>query len=419
MTDLLGSLEESRQDLRLKLSVNGELQPKIGKKVRYFWELQIRGNSEYPSIEELIVEVSLNPEEEEYYRIIESQPIKEINQVGTLSFGLPTFPLPFLTPTAAISYGLPINVMSIDHQPSSKKVKWIFSNINFQRNLEGTAQGSVCIEFSPKSVDNKFKINIEISPKFLKKSYLPKAIRKRFNLERPFELLNIKGRDFQNQSKDIVPYDPEYGKPEIDSPDRRVLKYTFDTKKGELYKGDVRNVSLRADTLSALFRSLAATKENKDLIKQAGRSIGKDFLFVYENRIKHGKEANVQELAIYDSTAGMGNFLIDIRKRRIEVENSFLACGVNNIQSGETACTFLEGYFEGILSRIWDRDVEVSEEWCVSKGDRTCRFEIREKARCINELELLGKDKNIYKLMILKKEPALIESQNQDLEKIE
>jgi predicted hydrocarbon binding protein len=420
MKDLLASHEESRQGLRLKLTVNGEMQPKIEEITKYSWEVKIIGNRQYPHIKELIVEVTFSPEEKKeeggYFSIEESQPTNESEDIGTLSFGLA--PLP-------ISFSRQIKERYIQHEPlDGVGVKWIFSNIVFPKErFEGFVKGSVCVKFSSKSADNKFKINIDIYPKFLKRSYLPMAIRKKLNRVDTFELLNIKGRDLQEESKNIIPYDPQYGKPERDAPDRRVLKYIFDTKKCELYKGDVRNVSLRADTLSVLFKILAIKQENEDIediIRKAGRLIGKDFLFVYENRIKHGNEADSRELAYYDSTAGMGKFLIDIRKKRIEVENSFLACGINNIQSGKTACTFLEGYFEGILSILWNRDdLKVREKECVSKGDRTCKFEILEKAKCINELELLGKDKNIYKFMILKKEPGPGESQEHDPEEIE
>ena len=127
----------------------------------------------------------------------------------------------------------------------------------------------------------------------------------------------------------------------------------------------------------------------------------------------NGKNANLQDLAYYDSTAGMGKFTIDIRKKWIEVEKSFLTYNTNFTQSGKTACIFLEGYFEGILSGFLEKDLKVREVKCVSRGDSVCRFEIDENAIYIEDLEFVGKDKNIYKFMLSKKETTPIDNSNQ------
>ena len=380
MEILLGSAKEAKEDVELIVTLHGEEFPEIEKDYMYWWMLQITSNRKYPLINELNIDVSFNPEDHAYFHIKEGSPTNEKKEIGNLSVQF--------TP---MSLNFPIKETDIVFTKlSTTKVRWTFKNIDLTKSRFNTIGGNISVRFLPKSAENekKFKIFFDSYPKFSKKSIFPRIIREKFNLSTNLELINIKSKDIE--IKEIIPHDPKFGKPTRDSPDQRILKYTYDTKKGELYKGDVRNVSLRADTLSTLFGYIieesikkSKTKDCEDIIRGAGRIIGRDFLFIFENKIHDGKKTKPQQLAYYDSTAGMGKFTIDIRNKFIEVENSFLTYGTSYIQRDITACIFLEGYFEGILRGILDKkNLIVREKKCASRGNSVCRFEVLENGEC-------------------------------------
>lgn len=165
---------------------------------------------------------------------------------------------------------------------------------------------------------------------------------------------------------------------------------------GRLKIGNTINVALRAKTMQELLNQFQKEypNDNQTLIKDAGKKIGESFandlkaeLLQYgiETIIKSGKKNDLLEKKLslwtkYDSSTGMGIFELgqleftDGLRGNILLKNSFLA--YDRISEIPT-CTFMEGYIEGVISKILQMPITVKEIECSSvTGSEYCKFEI-------------------------------------------
>lgn len=362
MNDLIrDAIKAERKNLKIDvLCIFGESSPEIGKRHTYKWALKVTGNKNYRYIKELIIDINFYPEKENYLHIIECRPEDESIDVGTFSIQGP----------GGIGFNKPISIKKASCITKSTKASWIFNDINLNKNelFEETIKGELDVEFTSDSKYGEVGFGISIMPTFVKRKY--------YFRKYSFDGLSIDAFNVKDKCAKILPYDPVMGKPVEDSINKRIFKYTYYTEEGILLKGAVRNVSLRAETLSNFLKYLRDHHKNESecikTFREAGRHIGSIFIFDFENKVLKRK-AKIQDWIDYDSSAGMGRFLVDVRRKKIEVKNSFEAF---NISSDKPVCCFLEGYFEAILSTIYNKNITVCEEECIAKGNKICTFKI-------------------------------------------
>jgi predicted hydrocarbon binding protein len=239
-------------------------------------------------------------------------------------------------------------------------------------------EGVVSARFFPESIDKRITISMNVIPIFCKKK-IP------FRMNPCPSPPKIEAKEVKENCTEIIPGDPERGYAGFDRPDNeRFLTYRYIIDQGILEKGTgkeaIRNVSLRAKTLSTFFDKLRRNMPLSDDLyhknmKAVGREIGADFVNELETILS--RKPTLEEWSDYDASAGMGRFKI-IDKKKIVAKNSFNAYK-NPSDKPVCVCSFLEGYFEGILKEIWGTTVIVTEISCIGKGDKECVFKIEEK----------------------------------------
>ncbi len=150
-----------------------------------------------------------------------------------------------------------------------------------------------------------------------------------------------------------------------------------DRHSGALYKGEIRNVSLRAATLHTLVDGLVhAVPSNRrtDLLHRIGVTVGAawsqdllDELRRYEGSnwaaVAHDAKAIMRRWADYDASAGMSRFdfhelddLDDTGCRMVTLENSWLS----RMPSIWPLDHCMAGYIEGTLRALLGSDVSVT-----------------------------------------------------------
>ena len=167
---------------------------------------------------------------------------------------------------------------------------------------------------------------------------------------------------------------------------------------GRLKIGNTINVALRAKTMQDILNQFQEENLNgyHTVIKDAGRRVGKSFANdLKAELIQYGiqtmtESGNKNELLVkkislwakYDSSTGMGIFKLDQGqlesanglKGNILLKNSFLA--YDRISETPT-CIFIEGYLEGVISKILQMPIIAKEIECSSvTGSEYCKFEI-------------------------------------------
>ncbi len=170
---------------------------------------------------------------------------------------------------------------------------------------------------------------------------------------------------------------------------------------GRLKIGNTINVALRANTVQELLNQFQKEfpKDYGVIVKNTGKIVGESFaedlkaeLIQYgiPTIIDSGKNTKLLEeklslWAKYDSSTGMGIFeldqnrleFIDGLRGSILLKNSFLAY---NRKSAVPTCIFIEGYIEGVTSKILEIPIVAREIECSSvTGSGYCRFEIINK----------------------------------------
>ena len=357
-----GDVSKDEQGLIVRLyNLFGEESPQVNSLQAYVWKVQLKCGKEYSYVEELQIDFSfVDHLDTAHFSLEDYVPQREREEIATLT----------LTPIPQISVSIPISHEKIHTSKTPSKITWIFKDINLQdsHDFSKTFEGAVGVKFSSKSAYHHIFIAMTVIPKFSKKRYFRK-------LEYCISPPKIEAKNVKDECKPIVPWDPKRGEADRDNPMKRIFKYDYIIDQGTLYKGDIRNVSLRAKTLAIFFNTLK-TGLSEDLYyksaKNAGREVGKNFVEELEKVLGH--RPTIKEWFDYDSSAGMGRFEMNDEKDTIIVENSFTAY---EIKSDKPICSFLEGYFEGILPEIRGKaNIIVTETKCIAKGDKECVFKI-------------------------------------------
>jgi len=184
----------------------------------------------------------------------------------------------------------------------------------------------------------------------------------------------------------------------------RVIVKTFGKRwcldDGQLIIGNTVNVALRTKTVQELLNAFnRELGENGDIIiKKVGKNIGESFADDLKRElvqrgiksiVKPGKDPKFLKekldlWAEYDSSTGMGTFKVEQVKITIDglhghilVKNSFLA---HDMQSEIPTCTFIEGYLEGVMSRLLGIHILTREVECSAiTSSEYCKFEIIQK----------------------------------------
>ena len=363
-----GKVTKEEQGLNLELyQLSGEARPKINEINTYRWVLSVRGNNRYPHIEELRVDFSfVNQLDTAHIELIDYIPRREKEEKANLTLSM----VPQI-----ITVSIPISLEKIRTEKSASKIEWIFKDINLSESeiMTKSFEGAVSARFYPKSVDKRVIIAMNVIPLFCKKKI---PFRKKPCSSPP----KIEANEVKEICTEIIPGDPDRGYADLGRPNNeRILEYKYIIDQGILEKGmgkkAIRNVSLRAKTLAIFFKKLKNDLP-ADLYykstKAAGKEVGKNFVNDLEKVLGH--VPTFLEWFDYDSSAGMGRFDKTPEEDAIIVENSFTAY---EIESDKPVCSFLEGYFEGILPKILEKaNVIVTETNCIAKGDKKCVFKI-------------------------------------------
>ena len=347
-------VESNADNLSLTLYIYGDSSPDIRKTHTYNWALKVEGNNKYSHVQEMSVEFSFNPPNENFFQIMECIPTEKTDKLADIRLNAPI-----------LSVEIPIRKDKIKFEKISPvNVKWIFKDFSLLENgsFNKTFHGILTVKFTKESREREFKIWTRITPKFCEKKLY---FRREYHLDSP----KINYDEVMAASEKIIPFDPE---------NVEILGYKFIIDEGILKKGHVRNVALRAETISYFFDYLRKNQDIgkekcKQIIKEAGKITGQNFINEFENKIlKH--TPTIEEWVDYDSTAGMGRFKVDEYRQYITVKNSFVAYKIKS--EDEPVCHFLEGYFEGILPTLLKEKVSISEIDCIAKDDKVCKFEI-------------------------------------------
>lgn len=357
--------------LSLELSIWGNPDPKIGQVESYSWRLDIQGNNEYKNIEEIIVLFSIknNDTTPGLVQITNFEPLSETITGGTIQISTPI--------QQVASYSQPIEKKKTITLAGENNIKWTFNNIDLADDLlfKYAIPGKIEAIFTQGSYGKKFKISMDVTPKFYKKTYRylkdnhpnpPKIEYTKVMENCQIIRSNILGVKAQNSGA-------------------KSLDYHFDNETGILYKGGIRNVSLRAESFARLFlRIRNDTKNSKQIIKSAGKEVGVNFISKFSSEIlmeNLSAEEKIKKWIEYDSSAGMGKFELE-GKTRIRVYNSFNAC--NCYQEKKPICYFLEGYLEGVLSQLFGVNISVKEVSCAAMNGNSgnyCVFAVAEKKK--------------------------------------
>ena len=169
---------------------------------------------------------------------------------------------------------------------------------------------------------------------------------------------------------------------------------------GQLVIGNTVNVALRAKTVQGLLDEFqrAFPEHYNVIVRNAGRIVGESFaddlkkeliLRGFETVTKPGRDTELlkKKLSLwaeYDSSTGMGifevyqvEFTVNGLRGNILLKNSFLAY---ERQSQLPTCIFIEGYLEGVISKLLSIPIIAKEIECSSvTGSEYCKFEITKK----------------------------------------
>jgi predicted hydrocarbon binding protein len=369
--------EKSEADgLDLLLDIYGETNPKTEVLTTYSWILVLQGNRDFSFLDEVSVVFSFDKKDKALLKIERCMPTSETSELGDLQVSTPYISI--------ISYTHPIEKDKIICRIEADQIKWEFKDINLAKDnrFKFPIPGTVEVIFFPNAHDKEFKLSMEVSPKFQKSTWLGT---RREPCQNPPK---IKPHKVLEVCEKIVPYDPIIGTLS-ESGKERILNYDYIIEQGVLMKGGVRNVALRAETLSRLFDKISRDlPDSGNVIKEAGKEIGKNFMSEFNSAIFTRDVELKEKIAMwidYDSSAGIGRFEFDDEIKTIKVHSSFNAYSCHHT---EPVCHFLAGYFEGALSILLKESISVHETQCIATGDDVCCFEIRRTRK------LSGKRKN-------------------------
>ena len=373
MVELLCKLPDTSvsDGISLGLKIWGNSDPRIRDVETYRWKLDLQGNNQFSYIKALTIYFSFKngTEDTDCIQVVNFEPISENIPQGSIEFYTPVHQI--------ASYSRNIEKEKIIANESENGVKWIFRDIRLAKDpsFKCTISGKIDAIFADNSYDKEFKISMDITPEFHKKQYY--GLRSEIHPHSP----RIKYDKVMECCKVIR---TNYLGVKKDESEDKLLDYRFDKEMGILYKGDVRNVSLRCETLARLFTKIRNEKNGVQILKIAGKEIGKNFFSKFSSEILMKDltpEEKIKRWIEYDASAGMGRFEVE-GKTIIRVHNSFNVCEC--YQEKKPICHFLEGYFEGVLCQLYGDNISVKEISCAAAGGvggDYCVFSISQKKK--------------------------------------
>jgi hypothetical protein len=159
--------------------------------------------------------------------------------------------------------------------------------------------------------------------------------------------------------------------------------YNVDPESGRLFKGNIRNASLRITTIHDLVDNILAAvpeAERDRVLYAAGYQTGASWGPEFEaecRRAEMAKDALDEKLELwarYDASAGMGRLHFNVSDDgfgQVTLENSFLS----DADANHPLNHWFSGYIAGTLYDVLDRRVEVELE--TPSPDRQRRTEFR------------------------------------------
>jgi hypothetical protein len=161
--------------------------------------------------------------------------------------------------------------------------------------------------------------------------------------------------------------------------------YSVDPEAGKLFKGNIRNASLRITTIHDLVDHILQSvpvNERDEALSRAGYATGTSWGPDFEAECRRA-ELDMNDLAEklelwagYDASAGMGRLKLDVTEKgfgQVVLKNSFL--------SDTPAChplnNWFAGYIAGTLYHVLDMRVIVTLEEPSSEQQRTTHFSVK------------------------------------------
>ncbi len=149
-------------------------------------------------------------------------------------------------------------------------------------------------------------------------------------------------------------------------PSRDITSYIYNPERGLLFKGDIRNVAFRVDTVHALLDGIVKFVPEKDrcnALYQAGYDAGQSWSreFLKHRGTQHSLELSTMliQWAHYDATAGMGRLSVavspELNRGTVLLANSFLSTRTSSFPLNY----WFAGYIAATLNCIFTRRVGV------------------------------------------------------------
>lgn len=162
------------------------------------------------------------------------------------------------------------------------------------------------------------------------------------------------------------------------------IRYDRELGSLEKCKYKIPNVLLRVETFIKILEKLS---NNGQALKNLGKEIGEDFAGSFINELAKDKKSLgdskmvLKEWGAYDSKAGWG--LIDLNN--CLNSNGIFSGSINVTHSifKKNYCDFLEGYFEGVISKLFQKKIKIEKtgncDTCgVSDKRPSCSFIVKE-----------------------------------------
>jgi predicted hydrocarbon binding protein len=362
--------DESISDgITLELSIYGNPDPTVGNTETYNWKLIVQGNKNWDHLRDMVISFSFVDEDgnSNLAQIIGYEPLSKTITDGTVQVS---------TPQQIVTYSKSIEKKEkIISQEGENDVKWTFKEISLKEDplFKYSIPGRVEAIFLRESYGKNIRISMDVASTFARKKL------KGYYTENCPNSPKIEYKKVVEECKIIT--SNFYGVA-AQKTGEEFLDYHFDKDTGILYKGGIRNVSLRAESFAKLFYRIKETEKGRQAIKAAGKDIGINFISKFSSEIlmkNLSLEEKIKKWIDYDSSAGMGKFVLE-GKTNLKVYNSFNA--VNFAHERKPMCCFLEGYFEGILCQLYGGSISVKETNCAAMGGdggNYCIFEIKEE----------------------------------------
>lgn len=159
----------------------------------------------------------------------------------------------------------------------------------------------------------------------------------------------------------------------------RAIKLRLSKNAGYLYDktSNIRNVSLRAETLKIILDEIKDQTILYDAGKKSGSSFFEDFDRIHKLKDKdYTIQEKLEKWVEYDSSSGMGKFDLVPTEGSLDLKLKITNPFVEDCQGKRTnmRCEFLRGYIDGFLSRLYGKEMKAECEHIISPT--ACKFTI-------------------------------------------